>query len=123
MATGRLSSKNPNLQNIPVRSELGRTIREAFIAKVCVNPINTLFQESAADLIKLSMIEIEQYIQINSIDGAMLLQIHDELIFEIKEDIVEEIGSKFKGIMENILELDIPLECSLSIGDSWGELK
>jgi len=69
------------------------------------------------------MIEIEQYIQKNSIDGAMLLQIHDELIFEIREDIVEEIGSKFKGIMENILELDIPLECSVSIGDSWGELK
>jgi len=53
----------------------------------------------------------------------MLLQIHDELIFEIREDIVEEIGSKFKGIMENILELDIPLECSVSIGNSWGELK
>jgi len=69
------------------------------------------------------MIEIEQYIQNNSIDGAMLLQIHDELIFEIREDIVEEIGSKFKNIMENILELDIPLECSVSIGDSWGELK
>jgi DNA polymerase-1 len=260
-ATGRLSSKNPNLQNIPVRSELGRTIREAFIAKEgykllsidysqielrllahfskdsalmeafqngldihmatairlfgkedaaakrgfakSVNfgilygmgakklsnelgvttheakeiiqnyfasfptvknfleeiqdsvkkqgfvetilkrrrifdyesangmqkaafmreSINTVFQGSAADLIKLSMIEIEEYIQKESIDGAMLLQIHDELIFEIKEEIVEEISSKFKYIMENILELDIPLKCSVSIGNSWGELK
>ena len=85
--------------------------------------INTVFQGSAADLIKLSMIEIEEYIQKESIDGAMLLQIHDELIFEIKEEIVEEISSKFKYIMENILELDIPLKCSVSIGNSWGELK
>lgn len=85
--------------------------------------INTVFQGSAADLIKLSMLEIERYIKDNSIDGAMLLQIHDELIFEIKEEIIQDIAPKFKYIMENIIKLNIPLECSVSIGDSWGELK
>jgi len=85
--------------------------------------INTLFQGSAADLIKLSMLEIYSYIKENSIDGNMLLQIHDELIFEIRDDIVDDISLKFRNIMENIMELRVPLKCSVSIGDSWGELK
>jgi DNA polymerase-1 len=85
--------------------------------------VNAVFQGSAADLIKLSMLEIETFIKEENIDGAMLLQIHDELIFEVKEEIVEEVGEQFKHIMKNIMELEVPLECSVSIGDSWGELK
>jgi DNA polymerase-1 len=85
--------------------------------------VNAVFQGSAADLIKLSMLEIETFIQEEQIDGQMLLQIHDELIFEVKEEIAQEVGEKFKHIMQNIMELEVPLECSVSIGDSWGELK
>ena len=85
--------------------------------------VNTVFQGSAADLIKLSMLEIEAYLNREEIDGVMLLQIHDELIFEIKEDIVDEVGEKLKDMMENILKLEVPLTCSISVGDSWGELK
>ncbi|CAA6813732.1 MAG: DNA polymerase I (EC [uncultured Sulfurovum sp.] len=85
--------------------------------------VNAVFQGSAADLIKLSMLEIESFIKEENIDGQMLLQIHDELIFEVKEEIIDEVGEKFKHIMKNIMELEVPLECSVSIGDSWGELK
>jgi DNA polymerase-1 len=85
--------------------------------------INAVFQGSAADLIKLSMLEIESYIKEEDIDAAMLLQIHDELIFEVQEEIVEDVGEKFKYIMKNIIKLNVPLECSVSVGDSWGELK
>jgi len=85
--------------------------------------VNAVFQGSAADLIKLSMLEIESYIKEENIDGEMLLQIHDELIFEVKEEIVEDVGEKLKYIMQNIMKLEVPLECSVSIGDSWGELK
>jgi DNA polymerase-1 len=85
--------------------------------------INAVFQGSAADLIKLSMLEIEAYLSENKIDGTMLLQIHDELIFEIKEEIVDEVALKLKEMMENIMKLDVPLVCSVSVGDSWGELK
>jgi len=85
--------------------------------------VNTVFQGSAADLIKLSMIEIEKTIKKENIDGAMLLQIHDELIFEVAKEHVDEVGQRFKQIMENVVKLDIPLECSVSIGNSWGELK
>ena len=85
--------------------------------------VNAVFQGSAADLIKLSMLEIESFIKEENIDGAMLLQIHDELIFEVREEVIDEVGEKFKHIMENIMELTVPLECSVNIGDSWGELK
>lgn len=85
--------------------------------------VNTLFQGSAADLIKLSMLEIERYLTQKEIDADMLLQIHDELIFEIREDIVDEVSTFLKEMMENIVNLNVPLICSVNIGDSWGELK
>lgn len=84
--------------------------------------VNTLFQGSAADLIKLSMIKIyEKYKNNNNM--MMLLQIHDELIFEVKEEFIEEITRDLKEIMENVYKLNIPLKVSVSIGNSWQELK
>ncbi len=85
--------------------------------------VNTVFQGSAADLIKLSMNHIDSMIREENLDAFMLLQIHDELIFEIKDEKVEEISRRFVYTMENILELNVPLECSVSAGESWGELK
>jgi len=85
--------------------------------------VNTVFQGSAADLIKLSMNAIDSMIKEEELDAFMLLQIHDELIFEVKEEKVEALSKRFSHTMENILALDVPLECSISIGDSWGELK
>jgi len=85
--------------------------------------VNTVFQGSAADLIKLSMNQIDSMIREENLDAYMLLCIHDELIFEVKVDKVEEISKRFMYTMENVLELDVPLECSVSVGDSWGELK
>ncbi len=85
--------------------------------------INSVFQGSAADLIKLSMVKINDIIHSENLDAKILLQIHDELIFEVKEDITNEIGARFKEIMESIYKLNIPLKCSLNIASSWGELK
>ena len=83
--------------------------------------VNTLFQGSAADLIKLSMNSLHQ--KIDSSYASMLLQIHDELIFEVKDDRAKEFGEFAKDIMENIYKLNVPLKCSVSIGNNWGELK
>ncbi len=85
--------------------------------------VNTLFQGSASDLIKLSMNKIYNEIIENSLDAKMLLQIHDELIFEVNEDEAEAQADRFKEIMEGIMELNIPLKVSVNIGDNWGELK
>lgn len=83
--------------------------------------VNTLFQGSAADLIKLSMIEIHKKYKNNNM--KMLLQIHDELIFEVKEEEVDNIILELKKIMENVYELNVPLKVSIASGDSWHELK
>jgi DNA polymerase-1 len=85
--------------------------------------VNTVFQGSAADLIKLSMLDIDRMIIEEEMDAAMLLQIHDELIFEIREEKVAEISERFAYTMAHIMELNVPLECSVSEGMSWGELK
>jgi DNA polymerase-1 len=84
--------------------------------------VNTVFQGSAADLIKLSMNKIEQKYK-NNDEIKMLLQIHDELIFEVKEESVDEISVKLGDIMKNIYKLEVPLDVSISIGDNWSQLK
>lgn len=85
--------------------------------------VNSLFQGSASDLIKLSMNEIDRVIIEENLDAKMLLQIHDELIFEVDASQAENYGNRFKKIMEDIQELNIPLKASMNIGDNWGELK
>ncbi|HJE03454.1 MAG TPA: DNA polymerase I [Aliarcobacter thereius] len=84
--------------------------------------VNTQFQGSAADLIKLSMIKIDQKYKENE-DIKMLLQIHDELIFEVKDEKIDEFTKEIKDIMENIFILNVPLKVSVNIGKSWQELK
>ncbi len=84
--------------------------------------VNTVFQGSASDLVKLSMNKIYNKYKVNS-DIKILLQIHDELIFEIKEDKIDEITQDLAQIMKNIFMLKVPLDVSISIGDNWGELK
>ena len=85
--------------------------------------VNSLFQGSASDLIKLSMNKIHKVIESERLSAKMLLQIHDELIFEVDEDEAEVLGEKFKSIMEDIMKLNIPLKASMNIGNNWSELK
>ena len=84
--------------------------------------VNTRFQGSAADLIKLSMNKIYKKYK-NNEEIKMLLQIHDELIFEIKNEKLDFYAADLKEIMEDIYTLNVPLEVSVSIGKNWGELK
>ncbi len=85
--------------------------------------VNTVFQGSASDLIKLSMNKIHQVIQEENLEAVMLLQIHDELIFEVDADKAQALGERFRELMQTIMPLNIPLKASLNIGDNWGELK
>jgi len=85
--------------------------------------VNTVFQGSASDLIKLSMNKIAKTIKDENLNAKMLLQIHDELIFEVDENEAQYLGNKFRDIMENILTIKVPLKASLNIGKNWGELK
>lgn len=82
--------------------------------------VNTIFQGSAADIIKMAMIKIDEKLDENS---KMLLQIHDELIFEVKDDMVEEFAINTQKIMQEIYKLEVPLKTSLNISKNWGSLK
>ncbi|WP_200762405.1 DNA polymerase I [Nitrosophilus alvini] len=84
---------------------------------------NTVFQGSAADLIKMSMNKIKKEILSEKLDAKMLLQIHDELIFEAKESEAKELAERFAVIMENIYKLNVPLRCSVTLSKRWGSLK
>ena len=84
---------------------------------------NTVFQGSAADLIKMAMLRIHRLIKEESLDAAIELQIHDELIFEIDESDADSLSHRFAHIMEHTLKLDVPLETSVNIGRRWSDLK
>lgn len=82
--------------------------------------INSILQGSAADIIKFAMIEISK--DLNE-DKKMILQIHDELIFEVKDELCENFIKKTSDIMENIVKLKVKLKTSSSSAKNWGELK
>ncbi len=85
--------------------------------------VNTVFQGSAADLIKLAMLRIEALITAENLPATMLLQIHDELIFEADAAAADAIGTRLRETMQDVYTLRIPLKASLNIGRHWGELK
>jgi len=84
---------------------------------------NTLFQGSSADLIKLAMLRIEDKIKSENLDVKLLLQIHDELIFEVKDSEIEKYSNIFKEIMEDSLSLRVPIVANSKSGKNWGEIK
>ncbi|MDP3587758.1 MAG: DNA polymerase I [Sulfuricurvum sp.] len=85
--------------------------------------VNAVFQGSASDLIKLSMNAIDKRIREEGLRAKMLLQIHDELIFEVDEDVADILAVEFVEMMEKIMQLKIPLKTSMHVGNHWGELK
>ena len=83
--------------------------------------INSPIQGTAADILKLAMIEIHKEIKEKE-DIKMLLQVHDELIFEVRSDKVEEYCENIKKIMENIINLNVPLTVNAYSGNNWGQM-
>jgi DNA polymerase-1 len=84
--------------------------------------VNMPFQGTVADMIKMAMIKIEDMIR-DKEDIKMLLQVHDELVFEIKKEKAEYYTKKIKDIMESIVDLKVPVIVDVGIGNNWGELK
>ncbi|MCR2064620.1 DNA polymerase I [Campylobacter helveticus] len=82
--------------------------------------INSILQGSAADIIKLAMLKLCK--DLNE-DKRLILQIHDELIFEVKDELCENFEKRARDIMENIVELKVNLKTSSSIAKNWGALK
>jgi DNA polymerase-1 len=85
--------------------------------------INTPIQGTAADIIKRAMIKIDEKIKKSESDIKLLLQVHDELIFEIKKDKVEEFKKIITKIMQSNSNLEVPMVVKTSQGSSWKDLK
>lgn len=83
--------------------------------------VNTPLQGTAADLIKLAMIHIDALLKKQQSAGNMILQIHDELIFEIPDTHSLAMAHEIKKTMENVMKLKVPLIVDISIGKNWGE--
>jgi len=86
------------------------------------NAVNTPIQGSAADLIKLAMIHIDAKLGSGAYAAKMLLQIHDELVFEVREDRAEQLIQLIQEEMEHVLPLRLPLETKVTQGKDWGAL-
>ena len=85
------------------------------------NAINAPIQGSAADIIKIAMINIHQKLNEGNHKTKMLLQVHDELVFDVYKPELESIKRLVKTEMENAYKLEVPLDVDLDIGDNWLE--
>ena len=99
--------KNINSQNGMVRSGDER------------NAVNAPIQGSAADIIKIAMINIQKHFDENTYKSKMLLQVHDELVFDMHKEELETLAPIIKNEMENAFKLSVPLDVEVGTGDNW----
>ena len=83
------------------------------------NAVNAPIQGSAADIIKIAMIKIHQKLKDKGLKTKMLLQVHDELVFDVYKSELEEVQELIKSEMENAFKLDVPLDVEVGLGDNW----
>jgi DNA polymerase-1 len=85
--------------------------------------MNTPIQGTAADVIKLAMIRMQERMREKGMRSRMLLQVHDELVFEVPEEELAIMQKLVPEVMENAIELNVPLKADVSYGRSWYEAK
>ena len=85
--------------------------------------LNTPIQGSSADIIKKAMIDLHRALKANNFESKMILQIHDELIFDVKKEEEEKLKELVKNVMENCYKLNVPLEVEINTGINWYDAK
>jgi DNA polymerase I len=83
------------------------------------NAINAPIQGTAADIIKIAMIKIHEQIKAKNLKSRMILQVHDELVFDVYKPELDEVKSIVKSCMENVIKLAVPLLVEMGVGDNW----
>jgi DNA polymerase-1 len=101
-----MNSRNPNARGFAERTA-----------------VNTPLQGTAADLIKLAMIRIDRMLRERKLQTKMLLQVHDELVFEAPPDEIEEVRRTVKQEMESVRQLNVPLVADAGVGSNWRDAK
>ena len=85
--------------------------------------LNTPIQGTAADILKMAMIKMQEEIDKHNFNAKMVIQVHDELVFDVPKNEVEEFIPILKDVMENIYELKVPLKVDIEYGNTWYEAK
>jgi DNA polymerase-1 len=101
-----INSKNPNQRGFAERTA-----------------VNTPLQGTAADLIKIAMIRIDEAVRERSLKSRMTLQVHDELVFEVPEAEIDIMRSLVREYMEKVHELEVPLQVEIGVGPNWRDLE
>ncbi|WP_027708776.1 DNA polymerase I [Zooshikella ganghwensis] len=83
--------------------------------------INAPMQGTAADIIKQAMIAVNQWLMMEDVKASMIMQVHDELVFEVQQDHVALLTENIKSLMEKTTQLDVPLLVEVGIGNNWDE--
>ena len=104
---------------IPEINSPNRQVREAAERMA----INMPVQGTSADIIKVAMINLHRQMAEQQFKSRMLLQVHDELIFEVPEEEMETMRNLVPEIMESAVELSVPLKVDTKVGRNWGEVK
>jgi DNA polymerase-1 len=106
-------------RSIPEINSANRQVREAAERMA----INMPVQGTSADIIKVAMINLDREIDKRQLKSKMLLQVHDELIFEVPEAELEEMSQLVPKIMSTAIELSVPLKVDVKTGTNWGEME
>jgi DNA polymerase-1 len=123
-------TKEAAKKNLYVETEIGRRRQIAEINSPNFQvqnaaermAINMPIQGLSADIVKLAMLAAEKLVESYAGSARMILQIHDELIFEVKEELADEFAQKIKTAMEQVYPLKVPLVVDVKVGDNWGEV-
>ena len=84
--------------------------------------MNTPIQGTAADIIKLAMVDVARELETRGLRARMILQVHDELVFDVPEDELREVADLVRETMESAVVLDVPLKVDVKAGRNWLEL-
>jgi DNA polymerase I len=105
----RLYLPEINVSNVPRRQGAERAA------------INAPMQGTAADLIKRAMIAVDAWLAESRVPARMIMQVHDELVFEVAQDAVEQVIAEVRRRMEAVAELSVPLVVEAGVGSNWDE--
>jgi DNA polymerase-1 len=109
-----LVGRKRNLRDINSKNAVVRGFAER-------NAINAPIQGSAADMIKIAMINIQNWLKSTTLQTKMMLQVHDELLFDVPKNEIEIVQSKVKELMESAMSLDVPILVETGVGNNWLE--
>jgi DNA polymerase-1 len=83
--------------------------------------INAPMQGTAADIIKKAMVAVDNWLATSGLDARVILQVHDELVLEVREDLVEQVSAEIRQHMSEAATLDVPLLVEVGVGNNWDE--